>query len=156
MRADLKSYQKRRDFAKTPEPMKGGRRSKEPIFVVQKHNARSLHFDVRLEINGVLTSWAVPKGIPKKIGEKHLAILTENHPLSYAEFEGEIPEGEYGAGRVKISEKGTFENMKSKSMNSCFREGRIEVWLKGKKLDAPFALIHFKEKNWLLIRLRKI
>lgn len=155
MRSTLKAYQKKRDFTKSPEPKGGGKRAKEPIFIVQKHNARTLHYDVRLEIDGVLKSWAVPKGIPKKIGEKHLSVLTENHPLAYADFEGEIPKGEYGAGKVKIVEKGVFENRKSKSMRACFREGKIEVWLKGKKLDAPFALIQFKEKNWLLIKLRK-
>lgn len=155
MRPDLKSYQKKRDFTKSPEPKKGGKSGEKPIFVVQRHRARSLHYDFRLEIDGVLKSWAVPKGIPKKINEKHLAVLTENHPLSYADFEGEIPEGEYGGGTVKIVEKGVFENRKSKSMKGCFKEGRIEIWLKGKKLDAPFALIHFKEKNWLLIKLRK-
>lgn len=151
----LKAYQKRRDFKKSPEPKAGGKPSKEPIFVVQRHDARTLHYDFRLEINGVLKSWAVPKGIPKKVGEKRLAVLTEDHPLAYADFEGRIPEGEYGAGTVKIAEKGVFENMKSKAMSSCFREGRIEIWLRGKRLDAPFALVQFKEKNWLLIRLRK-
>lgn len=155
MSRSLKPYQKKRDFTKSPEPKGGGKGSKEPIFVVQRHNARTLHYDFRLEINGVLKSWAVPKGVPKKVGEKRLAVLTENHPLAYANFEGRIPEGEYGAGTVKISEKGVFENMKSKKMSTCFREGRIEVWLKGRKFDAPFALVHFKEKNWLLIRLRK-
>lgn len=155
MSTTLRTYQKKRDFKNSPEPRGGKKGLKGSIFVVQRHNAKTLHYDFRLEINGVLKSWAVPKGIPKKIGEKHLAILTENHPLAYADFEGRIPEGEYGAGMVKIAERGLFENMKSKSISSCFREGRIEVWLRGNRLDAPFALVHMKEKNWLLIRLRK-
>jgi len=155
MTRELKTYQKKRNFRKSPEPNAGGRRQKEPLFVIQRHAARNLHYDFRLEMNGVLKSWAVPKGIPKRVGEKRLAVLTENHPLSYANFEGRIPEGEYGAGTVKIAEKGTYENMKPKAMSTCFRQGRIEVWLTGKRLDGPFALIHFKEKNWLLIKLRK-
>ena len=155
MNPELKTYRKKRDFKKSSEPKRGGRRLKEPIFVIQRHHATRLHYDFRLEIRGVLKSWAVPKGIPKKVSEKRLAVLTEDHPLAYADFEGRIPEGQYGAGTVKITEKGVFENMKSKAMSTCFRGGVIEVWLKGRKLDAPFALVHFKEKNWLLIRLRK-
>jgi DNA ligase D-like protein (predicted 3'-phosphoesterase) len=151
----LSPYHKRRSFKKTPEPR--GRKkaaSKEPIFVIQKHYARSTHFDLRLEMGGVLKSWAVPKGLPKRIGEKHLAILTENHPMEYAKFEGVIPEGEYGAGKVVIWDSGTYENVKTASMAKCFREGKIEIRFHGKKCKATYALIHFKEKNWLLIKAR--
>ncbi|NGX47385.1 MAG: hypothetical protein K1000chlam3_00758 [Chlamydiae bacterium] len=148
-------YRKRRSFTKTPEP-KGAKKkpSKEPIFVVQKHHARSLHFDLRLEMGGALKSWAVPKGPPKKIGEKHLAILTEDHPMEYAKFEGIIPKGEYGAGKVKIWDSGTYENVKSDSMAKCFKNGVIEFKANGKRLKGNYALVHFKEKNWLLIKVK--
>src|SRR3990167_8199371 len=105
-----------------------------PLYVIQKHRARSVHYDLRLEMGGILKSWAVPKGMPKHIGEKHLAILTEDHPLGYATFEGIIPEGEYGAGRVKIHDKGTFENLKTDSLKKCFQKGAIEFRPCGGKL----------------------
>jgi len=151
----LQKYQKKRDFKKTSEP-KGRKRksSKDPIYVIQKHHARSLHYDLRLEMGGVLKSWAVPKGPPKRIGEKHLAILTENHPMEYAKFEGTIPEGEYGAGKVKIWDSGTYENVKSDSLRKCFKNGVIEIRFSGKKLKGTYALVHFKEKNWLFIKVR--
>ena len=151
----LAHYRKRRKFAKTSEP-KGTKRKggKAPIYVVQKHHARSLHFDLRLEMGGVLKSWAVPKGPPKKIGEKHLAILTEDHPMEYAKFEGTIPKGEYGAGRVKIWDSGTFENVKSDPLKKCFKDGVIEFKPNGKRLKGAYALVHFKEKNWLFIKVR--
>jgi len=123
-------------------------------FVMQKHRARTLHYDLRLQMGGVLKSWAVPKGPPKKIGEKHLAILTEDHPLSYATFEGIIPEGHYGAGKVEIWDSGHYLNLKEASMLSCFKDGVIEFELIGDRLKGRFALIHFKEKNWLFTKLR--
>jgi bifunctional non-homologous end joining protein LigD len=157
----LKTYHKKRSFKKTPEP-KGAikkTKSKQPIFVIQKHDASHLHYDVRLEIDGVLTSWAVPKGPPKKVGEKRLAIQTEDHPMDYATFEGEIPEGNYGAGTVEIWDHGTYENIKTSSMSSCLEQGLIEVYLHGKLLDAPYALIKTKlrsgENSWLMTRMRK-
>lgn len=151
----LAEYRKRRRFAKTPEP-RGKKNSpgKAPIFVIQKHHARSLHYDLRLETRGVLKSWAVPKGPPKKIGEKRLAVLTENHPLEYAKFEGIIPEGNYGAGKVEIWDSGTYENLKSHAVSTCFKEGVIEFRAEGKRLKGCYALVHFKEKNWLLIKIR--
>src|SRR5277367_243276 len=109
MRA-LKDYQKKRDFRVTKEPK--GRRlaaDKAPLFVVQRHAARRLHFDFRLQVAGTLASWAVPKGPPEEIGEKRLAIHVEDHPIDYAKFEGDIPEGNYGAGHVDIWDEGTFE-----------------------------------------------
>ena len=151
----LAEYRKRRKFAKTPEP-KGAKKKagKEPIFVVQKHHARSLHYDLRLEMGGVLKSWAVPKWPPKTIGQKHLAVLTEDHPMEYAKFEGTIPKGEYGAGKVKIWDKGTYENVKSDSMKKCFKDGVIEFKANGKRLKGAYALVHFRDKNWLLIKVR--
>lgn len=151
----LVHYRKRRKFAVTPEP-KGGKAKagKAPIFVIQKHHARALHFDLRLEMRGVLKSWAVPKGPPKKIGEKRLAVLTEDHPMEYAKFEGIIPAGEYGAGKVEIWDSGTFENLKSDTLTKCFKDGVIEFRADGKRLKGAYALVHFKEKNWLLIKVR--
>lgn len=129
--------------------------NKKSIFVIQKHEATHLHYDFRLEISGSLKSWAIPKGIPKTSKEKHLAILTEDHQLSYANFEGIIPKGEYGAGKVTIYDKGYYTNLKSASMAACFKKGEIEIFLKGKKIDGPYALVHMKEKNWLLIKVKK-
>jgi len=125
-----------------------------PIYVIQKHHARTLHYDFRLEMRGTLKSWAVPKGVPKRVGEKHLAVLTENHPLAYANFEGEIPKGSYGAGTVKIWDKGTYENVKPESVSTCFKKGVIEFRCHGGKLKGTYALVHMKEKNWLLLKVR--
>lgn len=117
-----------------------------PIFVVQEHWSSHHHFDFRLQKKGVLLSWAVPKGIPKTFGEKRLAIKVEDHPLSYAEFEGVIPEGNYGAGRVVIWDKGEYEPVK-------FEPGKIEVILFGKKLKGRYVLVKtsISENSWLLI-----
>lgn len=151
----LAHYRKRRRFTETPEPKGTKPKSgKAPIFVIQKHHARALHFDLRLEIRGALRSWAVPKGPPKKIGEKRLAVLTEDHPMEYAQFEGIIPEGQYGAGKVEIWDSGTFENLKTASLQQCFKAGVIEFRADGKRLKGAYALVHFKEKNWLLIKVK--
>ena len=98
----LREYRRKRDPKKTPEPFSGKRKTKEPIFVIQRHDARRLHYDFRLERDGALASWAVPKGIPLEPGQRHLAVHVEDHPLDYGTFEGEIPKGEYGAGTVEI------------------------------------------------------
>lgn len=151
----LSVYRKKRHFGATPEP-KGSRlkKSEQPIFVIQKHHARSLHFDLRLEMKGVLKSWAVPKGPPKKIGEKRLAVLTEDHPMEYANFSGIIPKGQYGAGKVEIWDKGHFENVKTASLEKCFQKGTLEFKAFGKRLKGMYALVHFKENNWLLMKIR--
>jgi bifunctional non-homologous end joining protein LigD len=160
----LTTYRKKRNFTKSPEPMGKVRRSspKKPIFVVHEHHASHLHYDLRLEINGVLPSWAIPKGPPLKVGEKRLAVATEDHPLEYATFKGVIPEGSYGAGVVKIWDKGTYENAKEDyglSMEECLQQGSIEVLFKGKKLKGLYALIrtHFRDtdKNWLFFKIKK-
>lgn len=145
----LASYQKKREFTKTSEP-KGeiGKNKKEQIFVVHEHWATRHHFDFRLEIDGVLKSWAVPKGPPQKIGEKRLAVQVEDHPLEYAKFKGTIPEGQYGAGKVEIWDKGKLE-VKEKAANS------IKFILYGKKLKGDFSIFHpptFEKKNWLLVK----
>jgi len=119
------------------------------IFVVQKHKATHLHWDFRLELDGVLKSWAVPKEPPKAKGIKRLAIKVEDHELDYAGFEGTIPEGMYGAGTVKIWDKGTYE-LKEKAKD------RLVFELKGKKLKGSYCLIRFKKagaKNWLLFKM---
>ena len=153
----LKAYQKRRNFKKTPEPK--GRvakpKKKKHLFVIQKHRATHLHYDFRLEVDGVLKSWAVPKGISKQTKDKRLAVQTEDHPLSYAKFEGTIPEGEYGAGTVEIWDSGTYQSLKEMTMKGALRKGRVEIYLTGKRIKGAYALIRFKGKNWLLIRMKK-
>jgi DNA ligase D-like protein (predicted 3'-phosphoesterase) len=124
--------------------------SKPPFFVVQKHHARSLHYDFRLEMDNVLKSWAVPKEPPTKVGVRRLAIEVEDHDLDYADFEGEIPEGEYGAGKVEIWDKGTYNLLSRK-------ENKIVFELQGEKLKGKYTLVQFstEKKNWLLFRAKE-
>ena len=111
----LSEYKRKRDPKKTPEPFGGKKgKAKEPIFVVQRHDARRLHYDFRLEKDGALASWAVPKGVPLEPGQQHLAVHVEDHPLEYATFAGEIPKGQYGAGTVEIWDHGTYELLEEK------------------------------------------
>src|SRR6266480_1231875 len=129
MTQKLGAYKKKRDFRKTSEP--AGKRGKEKQgqrFVVQEHHARSLHWDLRLERDGVLVSWAIPKGIPMDPKRNHLAVHVEDHPLEYIDFAGEIPEGSYGAGTVEIWDEGTYEEHK-------FEEDEVMVTLHGKRLE---------------------
>jgi bifunctional non-homologous end joining protein LigD len=147
----LDEYRRRRRPGKTPEPFgRKARKSKLPSFVVQRHAARRLHYDFRLERNGALASWAVPKGIPLRRGERHLAVHVEDHPLEYGSFEGTIPAGEYGAGTVEIWDRGTYELLEEK------RNGGLTVRLHGKRLDGVWTLVPAKldgdPKNWLLLR----
>ena len=148
----LAEYRRKRDPKKTPEPFGAKRKGKEPIFVVQRHDATRLHYDFRLELDGALASWAVPKGVPLEPGQQHLAVHVEDHPLDYATFEGEIPKGNYGAGTVEIWDTGTYELLERK------RNGGLTVRLHGKKLDGVWALVpaHLSgdEKNWLILRKR--
>ncbi|WP_292375612.1 MULTISPECIES: DNA polymerase ligase N-terminal domain-containing protein [unclassified Methanosarcina] len=147
----LEEYERKRNFKKTPEPSTNdfGKSSNKPIFVVQRHDARKLHYDFRLEMDGVLKSWAVPKEPPKDAGTRRLAIETEDHPLAYADFEGEIPAGEYGAGKVEIWDRGTFELLKRE-------EREIVVALEGDKLKGTYVLVRTKygkgEKGWLFFK----
>jgi bifunctional non-homologous end joining protein LigD len=145
----LKRYQEKRNFDKTSEPKgKVSKTKKLPIFVVHEHWASHHHFDFRLEIEGVLKSWAVPKGPPQKPGEKRLAVQVEDHPLEYASFKGVIPEGQYGAGKVEIWDKGKLEIVE-RANNS------IKFKLSGKKLKGEFSIFHpptFEKKSWLLIK----
>jgi bifunctional non-homologous end joining protein LigD len=148
----LAEYKRKRNPKKTPEPFGGRRRGKDPIFVVQRHDARRLHYDFRLERNGALASWAVPKGIPLEPGQ-HLAVHVEDHPLEYGNFEGEIPKGQYGAGTVEIWDRGTYELLEEK------RNGGLTVRLHGKKLEGVYALVPAKlsgdPKNWLIVKKRE-
>jgi bifunctional non-homologous end joining protein LigD len=155
----LKQYRTRRDLTQSPEPRGAPpKASKKPIFVVQKHAASHLHYDVRLEIDGVLVSWAVPKGPPQSTRVKRLAIRTDDHPREYAKFEGVIPAGNYGAGTVMVWDKGTYQNIKHRNgktvpMKECLNMGTVEVALRGKKLNGNYALIK-TARGWLLIRMR--
>jgi len=114
-------------------------------FVVQKHQATHLHYDFRLEMDGVLKSWAVPKGPPATTGLRRLAVQVEDHALDYIDFEGKIPEGEYGAGTVEIWDKGTY-TLKNRT------DKMIEITLNGKRLNGGYALVRFKDNNWLLLK----
>ena len=151
--AKLREYERKRDRKATPEPFGRGRgRRTEPIFVVQRHDARRLHYDFRLERDGALASWAVPKGIPLEPGQRHLAVHVEDHPLEYATFEGEIPAGQYGAGTVEIWDRGSYELLEEK------KDGGLTVRLAGERLRGTWALVPAKldgnPKNWLLMRKR--
>jgi bifunctional non-homologous end joining protein LigD len=159
----LEEYRKKRDFKRTPESAGGAEqspRSKLPIFVVQKHEATRLHYDFRLEIDGVLVSWAVPKGPSLNPVVKRLAIQTEDHPIEYADFEGIIPEGEYGAGTVMVWDKGTYETDPPDSAAGQLSQGELKFTLHGRKLRGGFILIRTRlkasggrgQRSWLLIK----
>lgn len=149
----LAAYQRKRRLP-TPEPHgpKPPSSGNAPRFVVQRHDARRLHYDFRLERDGVLMSWAVPKGVPLEPGEQRLAVHVEDHPLSYAGFEGVIPEGSYGAGTVEIWDSGTYQLLDEK------QNGGLTFRLCGTRLKGTWALIPARlsgdERNWLLLRKR--
>lgn len=147
----LQKYKAKRNFRKTaePKPIVKARQKGDLIFVVQKHNARTLHYDLRLEHDGVLWSWAVPKQ-PSNAGLKRLAVHVEDHPVDYASFEGTIPAGEYGAGTVRIWDQGIW-------LPESITKDKIVFELKGKKLKGHFVLIQLKNqpKNWLFFKLKK-
>ncbi len=147
----LEEYKKKRDFSMTSEPVGEVKEGGGKIYVVQKHYASHLHWDLRLEKEGVLKSWAVPKEPPTKKGVRRLIVATEDHPIDYADFEGEIPEGQYGAGKVEIWDRGTYEEEKWQE------DKEIIVHLKGKRLNGRYCLIRFKkvENGWLFFRCDK-
>ena len=153
----LRDYRRKRKSGKTPEPRGGkskgpDKRRKGPIFVIQRHQARRLHYDLRLERDGALASWAVPNGVPLEPGQRHLAVHVEDHPMEYATFEGEIPKGNYGAGTVEIWDSGTYALLEEK------KGGGLTFRLDGKRLQGTWTLVpaHLdgKEQNWLLLRKR--
>lgn len=146
----LEEYKKKRNFIVTPEP-EGNVQGREGEFVVQEHHASHLHFDFRLSLDGVLKSWAVPKGVPLEKGIRRLAVETEDHPIEYLDFEGVIPDGQYGSGKVMIWDKGEFDLIER-------TPDRIVISIKGEKLKGQYALVRFKgkekeQKNWLLIKM---
>ena len=157
----LKEYAKKRDFSKTPEPPRRSRGKAEGLrFVVHKHHARNLHYDLRLEHKGVLKSWAIPKGISANPADKRLAIMVEDHPFEYKDFEGLIPEGNYGAGSVIIWDEGTYflvggeETGQDKKMTQQLAKGHLSIVFKGKKLRGEFYMLRLSknEKQWLIIK----
>ncbi len=147
--AALRVYRSKRNPSKTPEPMGHERSDADgelPTFVVQEHHARSLHWDFRLEHDGVLVSWALPKGVPEDPQANHLAVRTEDHPIAYGSFEGEIPHGEYGAGTVRIWDRGTFEVEK-------WRPKEVMVRLHGSRVSGRYVLFPTEGKNWMIHRM---
>ena len=150
----LDEYRKKRDPARTPEPFGDRRPADGHLFVVHKHSARRLHYDLRLEINGVLASWAVPKGPSVRHGEKRLAVHVEDHPLEYADFEGVIPEGSYGAGPSIVWDRGWFRTLGDRTASEHVERGKLEFELFGFKLRGRWVLARMsgKERDWLLLK----
>jgi len=165
----LDEYRRRRDFSSTSEPAPRGRRRRGPArrhprFTIQKHAATSLHYDFRLEVDGVLASWAVPKGPSLDPRDKRLAMRTEDHPLDYLEFEGVIPKGEYGGGPVIVWDRGVFQNISKTrrgepmDLATAIEAGDVKVFLLGEKVRGPYALVRTSDpgerEQWLLIKKR--
>jgi bifunctional non-homologous end joining protein LigD len=161
----LALYKKKRVFSETPEPEGKKKSSNEALrFVVQKHAASQLHYDFRLELKGVLKSWAVPKGPSQNSGDKRLAMMVEDHPFDYRTFEGIIPKGNYGAGTVMVWDEGTYEpldaeqsskNEQEKILYRELKQGNLKIVMHGKKLKGAFALVKLKnnsDNSWLLIK----
>jgi bifunctional non-homologous end joining protein LigD len=149
-KAALEAYQTKRNFTSTPEPKGEIRDSEERRFVVQEHHASHLHYDFRLEMNGVLRSWAVPKEPSQRVGLRRLAVQVEDHPIDYIDFEGIIPEGQYGAGTVHIWDRGTYNLEKARS-------NELRFMLHGKKLHGRYILVRMENhpRDWLLIKLKE-
>lgn len=164
---NLDEYKKKRDFRKTGEPDGGDVTfewaDERPIFVIQKHDASTLHYDFRIEVEGVLKSWAVPKGPSTDPSEKRLAVPTEDHPLEYADFEGVIPDDEYGGGSVIIWDRGSYgnakeedENGKRPSVSEQIDDGHVTIRLNGEKISGGYALIRTgdgDDERWLLVKM---
>lgn len=168
---ELASYQEKRDFGITPEssPNDGDLSwaAERPVFRIQEHAASSLHYDFRIEVEGVLKSWAVPKGLSTDPSVRRLAIPNEDHPLSHADFEGVIPEGEYGGGTVLVWDRGSYRNLKEagddregpRPVSEQLDEGDATIWLEGEQLSGGHALIRTSEGDdpmWLLIKMRDV
>ena len=161
----LETYRGKRDFGSTQEPAPeargGGKvrgRAGDAVFVVQEHAASTHHYDVRLEVDGVLVSWSVPKGPSTDPKEKRLAVPTEDHPMEYAQFEGTIPPGEYGGGSVIVWDAGTYRNLTERGgeavgMRAGLDEGHVSVWLEGRKLVGGWAFTRTGD-NWILVKRR--
>ncbi len=153
--AALTDYKKKRRFSKTPEPGPEKKRTRSGrLFVVQKHRATRLHYDFRLEVDGVLKSWAVPKGPSLDPTVKRLAMQVEDHPVDYAKFEGVIPEGEYGGGTVMVWDLGTYKPENTDEVATSLRKGELKFSLNGKKLSGSWTLVRTQDRQWLLIKHR--
>ena len=153
--ASLTEYKKKRKFDKTPEPGPTKKKTKTGrMFVVQKHRATQLHYDFRLEVDGVLKSWAVPKGPSLDPTVRRLAMQVEDHPVDYAKFEGVIPEGEYGGGTVMVWDYGTYEPENTDDVGSALRKGELKFSLNGQKLKGSWVLVRTRDRQWLLIKHR--
>src|SRR6188472_3689603 len=165
MKRPLEKYAAKRKFTKTPEPGPKVVDRKGPLlFMVQKHAARRLHYDFRLELDGVLKSWAIPKGPSLQVGEKRLAVEVEDHPFDYASFEGVIPEKEYGAGNVIVWDCGVYSpdeggqysfgkrDEAEERLRREYANGKLSIFLRGEKLNGSFALVRTAPKQWLLIK----
>ena len=146
--AKLEEYKAKRDFERTPEPRSARKagKAKQPRFVVQEHHARRLHWDFRLERDGVLVSWAVPRGVPPDPKRNHLAVHVEDHPLDYIDFEGQIPKGEYGGGQVVVWDHGTYETVK-------WKQDEVMVVLHGERLEGRYVLFQTRGKDWMIHRM---
>ena len=168
---NLRDYESKRDFRKTKEPkaedVEFDWADERPIFVIQQHDSSTMHYDFRIEVDAVLTSWAVPKGPSTDPSEKRLAVPTEDHPLAYADFEGAIPEDEYGGGAVIVWDRGSYRNLKSEedgdedeeplSVAEQVEDGHVTIWLQGEKLKGGYALIKTgsgDDSRWLLIKMK--
>jgi DNA ligase D-like protein (predicted 3'-phosphoesterase) len=165
----LRPYRDKRDFRSSPEPDGRGTDTSRwnsggnPIFVIQEHRSRSHHFDFRLEVEDVLKSWAVPKGPSTDPSERRLARQVEDHPVDYADFEGTIPEEQYGGGTVIVWDAGPYRSIRTDadgsplSMAQQIDDGQVEVWLEGKKLRGGYALVRTRmrgdDRNWLLVKM---
>ena len=158
----LTKYKEKRNFKESPEPTGGKSDNDKLLFVIQKHDASHLHYDFRLEMEGVLKSWAVPKGPSLDPKDKRLAMMVEDHPYDYKDFEGNIPEGNYGAGQVEVWDSGTYEPLEKNTKLSDEKEllkelhaGSLKFILHGQKLKGEFALVKMKNSEdnaWLLIK----
>ncbi|HEU4979572.1 MAG TPA: DNA polymerase ligase N-terminal domain-containing protein [Solirubrobacterales bacterium] len=172
MPRSLREYERKRDFSRTNEPSgkaKKGRaggkaRRRHPRFSIQKHSATSLHYDLRLEVDGVLASWAVPKGPSLNPADKRLAMRTEDHPLDYLEWEGVIPKGEYGAGPMIVWDRGVFQNISETrrgepmELSEAIEKGDVKIFVLGEKIKGAYALVRTgpagDRERWLLIKKR--
>jgi DNA ligase D-like protein (predicted 3'-phosphoesterase) len=171
MPRSLKEYERKRNFSKTGEPSGRSKpkratkaRRRHPRFSIQKHSATSLHYDLRLEVDGVLASWAVPKGPSLDPRDKRLAMRTEDHPLEYLEWEGVIPKGEYGAGPMIVWDRGVFQNISETrggqpmELGEAIAKGDVKIFMLGEKIKGAYALVRTgpagDREKWLLIKKR--
>lgn len=158
-RETLSEYHAKRDLNRSGEPAGSTRGDQQvPRFVIQRHDASSLHFDFRLEIDGVLVSWSVPKGPSTNPADRRLALRTEDHPLDYVDFEGRIPAEDYGGGTVIVWDTGTFDNLTDEPTKQALARGHLRVWLHGDKLTGAYSLVHTTmgedsdKQQWLLVK----